>query len=46
MQVARWTELPSEELERADAIAAVNARLHLGLYETELARRCSPRSHA
>jgi len=38
MQVARWAELPPEEIERAEAIAAVNARLAFGLYETELGR--------
>lgn len=38
MQVARWAQLPAQDLERADAIAAVNAKLHLGLYETELGK--------
>jgi len=39
MQVARWAELPPEEIERAEAIAAVNARLNFGLYETELGKK-------
>ena len=39
MQVARWAQLPGNEVERAEAIAAVNARLAFGLYETELGQK-------
>jgi len=39
MQVARWAQLPPDEIERADAIAAVNAQLTFGFYETELGKK-------
>jgi hypothetical protein len=37
-QVAEWAELEPHEIERAVSIAVVNARLSLGLWDSERAR--------
>jgi LmbE family N-acetylglucosaminyl deacetylase len=37
-QVARWDRRPAEELERADWIAGINARIQLNLFDSEAER--------